>query len=128
MTRSFKIFKNIFGVLIILLCVYFIINLYSPTDRRDYEKSNSELFTLTNYLINDLVYNMGTGKKRTYLKLVLNGYPGITFENENEYLQATSWQEVLKDIKYNDTISIKVLKNKFKNFIWKKVRYQHLRQ
>lgn len=120
MTRNFKIFKNIIGVLIILICVYFIINLYLPTDKRKYEKSNSDLLLLTNYLINDPVYNIGTGKNRTYLKLVLNGYPGITFENENEYLQATSLQAVLKDIKYNDTISIKVLKSKFKKFYLEK--------
>ena len=87
-----------------------------PIDKSEYEKSDEDLMFLTNYLINEPEYQKGTGKNRTFLRLELNGYPGVSFENEDEFLQATSWQSVLKDIKYHDTVSIRVLKNKFQKF------------
>jgi hemerythrin len=116
MTRRFRIFKNIIGAILVLIGLYIIADIYIPIDNAKYERKDEELLTLTNYLINDPKYQKGTGKSRTFIRLELNGFPGANFENEHQYLQATSWASALTDIKYHDTITIKVLKRKFDKF------------
>jgi hypothetical protein len=116
MTRRFRIFKNTIGAILIFIGLYVIADIYIPIDNTKYERKDEELLTLTNYLINDPKYQKDTGKSRTFIRLELNSFPGANFENEYEYLHATSWTSALQDIKYHDTITIKVLKSKFEKF------------
>lgn len=116
MTKRFKIFKNTIGAVLILLGILIISNIYKPIDDSEYEPRDEDLLTLTNYLIEDPKYQKGTGRSRTFFKLTLNSYPGANFENEYEFLQATSWTSALSSINYHDTVTIKVLKRKFEKF------------
>ena len=116
MTKRFKLFKSIIGTILILIGLLVIGNIYLPINSNEYVNRNEDLLTLRNYLINDPIYQKGTGKSRTFFGLVLNGYPGANFQNEYEYLQATDWTSAVKDIKYQDTVTIKVLKNNFEKF------------
>lgn len=82
-----------------------------------YIKDDKDLTTLTAYLINHPKYlTSGSGKSsRKILRLQLDGYPGVSFDNDDVLLGITEYKSVLNDIKSHDTVTITVLKNDFEN-------------
>ena len=102
------------GGVLIIVGLYLLISNFIPIKSNKYRKQDSELTVLTAYLINPPKYFKRVGKNdRTFLRLELDQLIGAYFENEDEFLEATDWKAVLKEIKYHDTVTIRVLKDQF---------------
>ena len=87
---------------------------FLTVDKSKYHIPEKDLITLTGYLINDPKYHKSSGKgSSTNFKIELNTYPGVDFQNESVFLKATEWEKIKTDVKYHDTIIIKVLKSDF---------------
>jgi hypothetical protein len=109
---------QVIGIGLIIGGSFLLIWSFIPINPGKYRKPDSELRVLTSYLINPPKYFKRVGKEnRTFLRLELDQLIGAYFENEDEFLEATDWQAVLKEIKYHDTVTIRVLKDQFeKNY------------
>jgi len=114
MTTSFKILKIVSGSTCLYIGLFLIIDNFT-IDKSKYSVADKDLITLTGYLINDPYYHKSTGGKgsSTYLKIELNTYPGLAFQNGSEFLKATQWESIKAEVKYHDTVFIKVLKSDF---------------
>jgi hypothetical protein len=111
--------KNIRLSIGIAICLIGIIIFYlnfRPVRKIDYNIAEEKLLTLTNYLSDDPTYIKGSKHIREGFRLQLNGYPGIYFENHGVLLAATEWGEFNTQVKYRDTISIKVIKKDFEKY------------
>ena len=88
---------------------------FFPVDKSKYLVSEKNLITLTGYLINDPYYHKSTGGKGSsnYFKIELDTYPGVDFKNGSIFLKATQWKSIKAEVKYHDTVTIKVLKSDF---------------
>lgn len=74
-----------------------------------YQKTDRELLTITGVLIDEPAYWTTNGKQsKTTLRIELNSYPGAFFDNSYEFLDATDYSGILRDIRFNDTLSLKV--------------------
>jgi hypothetical protein len=114
---TFQKIKPFIGAGLILLGLYLLVGNFIPVNADKYRKHDSKLTTLTAYLINPPQYFKQKGKNgRTFLRLELDQIVGVLFENENEFLDATDWEAVLSEINYHDTVTIKVLKERFDRF------------
>jgi len=109
--------KKIIGLAVIVSGLSFSVHSFTPVKKQKYSKSDKELTALTAYLINPPQYYKGGGRNsRAFLRLELDGYVRAYFENDDVFLEATDWKAVLKEIKYHDTVTIKVLKKRFDKF------------
>lgn len=109
--------KKIIGLALIVSGLSLVVYSFTPVKKQKYSKSDQELTSLTAYLINPPQYLRSGGKNsREFLRLELDGYVRAYFENDSEFLDATDWRAVLKEIKYHDTVTIKVLKKRFDRF------------
>jgi hypothetical protein len=121
MTRKFKIIKTAAGTVFCCLGLFLLIYFLSPADKSQYIPGDSQLTTLTSYLISDPYYNEGRGKgNSTRFEIKLSGYPGINFQNESVFLRATEWKSIMADVRSGDTVSIKVLKSDFEKLYIKR--------
>jgi hypothetical protein len=113
----FKKIKPFLGPGLIVLGLYILIENFIPLNRNKYQKAENEFTSLTAYLINPPQYIKHNGKNGgPFLRLQLDEIVGVKFDNAAEFLEATNWQEVLEDIRYHDTVTIKVLKDLFEKY------------
>ncbi len=116
MTKRFKILRIVSGTVCSCIGLFLIIDNFLPVDKSKYKVPEKDLVTLTGYLINDPAYHKSSGNgSSTNFKIELNTYPGVDFQNESIFLKATQWEKIKTDVKYNDTVIIKVLKSDFDN-------------
>lgn len=74
-----------------------------------YQKTDEQLLTISGVLIDEPAYWTTSGKQsKTTLRIELDSYPGAFFDNAYEFLDATDYKGVLRDIKFKDTVTIKV--------------------
>ena len=112
-----KIIKAAVGIGLIALGVIF--SNIIPAEKSDYRKSESELISLTSHLSNPPIYLQQPGVKtggKYALRLDLVDYPGIHFDNDNEFLDATDFKTFLADAKFKDKVTIKVSKEDFSKY------------
>ena len=114
MTTSFKLLKIVSGSICLCIGLFLIIDNLT-IDKSKYSVADKDLMTLTGYLISDPYYHQSTGGKgsSTYLKIELSTYPGLVFQNAGAFLKATEWEFIIAEVKYHDTVNIKVLKSEF---------------
>lgn len=109
--------KKTVGLGLIFIGVYILIDGFIPVNPKKYNKPDSEFSELTAYLINTPKYIERGGKTSSkFLRLELDSYSGAFFDNEGEFLDAMNWKNVMDDIKYHDTVTIKVLKYEFDKY------------
>jgi hypothetical protein len=109
------------GIILVVLGVIWLINVFIPVSQSKYKKEENELTTLTAYLINDPKYTRDGGRNSSQvLRLELDEIVGVFFDNDGAFLDATDWKAVLKEIKYHDTVTIKVDRSEFERFYIKK--------
>jgi len=117
------------SLFLITLGVFAIIQPFYKYHSSQYEKYETDYMTLSGRLINNPHYWTTSGKQsKTILRLELDSYPGAHFDNDYEVLDATDYQAVLSDIKFNDSVTIKVLKNDFENGFLKRNNYSPLQR
>jgi len=115
MTRRFKILRIVSGTIFSCIGLFLTLDNFLPINKSKYYIADKDLMTLTGYLINDPYYHKSSGGKgsSTYFKIELNAYPGVDFQNESVFLKATRWESIKAEVKYHDTVNIKVLKLDF---------------
>ncbi len=115
MTRRFKILRIVSGTIFSALGLFLTMDNFLPINKAKYNTPDNDLMTLTGYLINDPYYHKSSGGKgsSTYFKIELNTYPGVDFQNESIFLKATQWESIKAEVKYHDTVKVKVLKSEF---------------
>lgn len=122
MTRRFKILKIVSGTIFSSVGLFLILDNFIPVNKCKYSIPEDNLTTVTGYLIKEPYYHKSSGGKgsSTYFQVELNTYPDISFRNEGVFLKATSWKAIKDEVKYNDTVWLKVLKTEFEKKIIKK--------
>ena len=122
MTKRFKILRVVSGTIFSCVGLFLTLDNFIPVDKTKYSIAENQLTTLTGYLINEPYYHKSSGGKgsSTYFKIELNTYPGINFQNESVFLKATKWESIKAEVKYHDTVSLKVLKADFERNYLKK--------
>ncbi len=118
MTRNFKIVRIVVGTLLSCLGGFLILNNFIPVSKSKYSIKQNQLLTLTGYLSNDPSYYRGGKANTEHFLVELNTYPGVNFQNEAIFLTATDWESIQAEVKYHDTVSLKVLKAAFeRNYV-----------
>jgi hypothetical protein len=89
-------------------------------DSSEYNPSNKNLVSLKSYLVTDPIYVRepgGTKSSGTYaIRIRLEGYPAILFDNDGMFLEATDYKAILKHVKSGDTVTVKVLKDELSKY------------
>jgi hypothetical protein len=127
---------RLFLLAIFLLCVAasVLIGAFLPVRKMRYAVDKTRLMTLTGYLADDPAYHIG-GRNPNF-QILLHTYPGIFFKNSDILLDATDRVSIKRDIKYHDTVEIKVMREEFEKYyikrdsmnVWQKaatLRYDH---
>ncbi len=120
MTRKFKIIKTAAGTVLCGIGIYLIVYFFSSAYTAQYVLNDKQLTTLTGYLISTPYYHEASGRTSSYFEIKLDAYPGISFRNESVFLDATRWKSVMADIKYGDTVFIKVHAGDFEKLYLKR--------
>lgn len=122
MTRNFKILKLVIGTIFSCVGLFLTLDCLIPVNKSNYSIREDQLMTITGYLINDPYFSRSSGGKgsSTHLLIELNTYPGVRFQNEGVFLIATDWKSIKADVKYHDTVFLKVLKSDFEYYYLKK--------
>jgi hypothetical protein len=119
--REDKLILKIVGALFFIIGMTLLINAIMPINKSEYAPEEKELLPIRNHLINPPKILLSGGKASSrYILIEMNGYPGATFKNEHIFLKATNWEAAIKDIKYTDTITLKVSKKAFEETYIKK--------
>jgi hypothetical protein len=114
MTGKLKILKFVFGSIFSFVGLFLVYNANTSVDKNEYEKNESELEAITTKLLLKPYYKKRRGKSgTTSLKLYLDGYPRISFENEYEFLKATDFENAVREMNEGNTVSVKVLKSDY---------------
>lgn len=114
MTKRFKLLRIVSGTIFSCIGLFLLIDNILPIDKSKYNIPEKDLIPLTGYLINEPKYRKSSGKgSSTNFKIELDTYPGVVFQNESVFLKATEWEKIIADVKYHDTVIIKVLKSDF---------------
>jgi hypothetical protein len=111
MTKNFKILRVVLGTICTCIGLCAIFFRFIPVDKSQYQVPENDLMTLTGYLIR--APKKFIESSSSYFIIELNTYPGADFQNRNIFLEATEWKKIIAEVKYHDTVSIKVLKSDF---------------
>lgn len=99
------------------MCYTFVSSIFSFFGAPDKSTNiiEDQYVTVTGQLMGDPYYHTARETKKIgeILKVELNTYPGISFENEGYDLLGTDWQAIRAEVKYPDTVALKVLKSEY---------------
>jgi hypothetical protein len=112
MTKASVIIRIIAGTLITLFGIFLGSELFTQIDKSDYEINNDRFIELKGTVRFDPVYRSSKNEGK-YFQVELFEYPDLKFINTAEFLIATNYNSIKKEVHYFDSATITVLKKDF---------------